>query len=42
MTVANLIHASGGIEEAAYELGLWFRKDELIDYRTSAAQFTFG
>jgi nucleoside-diphosphate kinase len=33
--VANLVHASGNREEAEYEVGLWFGKDELFDYRTA-------
>lgn len=28
----NLIHASGNEKEAEYELNLWFKKDELIEY----------
>ncbi len=27
----NLIHASGNLKEAEYELKLWFKKEELID-----------
>jgi hypothetical protein len=34
--VANLVHASGNREEARYEVGLWFDKDELFTYRTAA------
>ncbi len=30
--IQNLIHASGNKEEAKYELNLWFKKNELIDY----------
>jgi len=29
----NLIHASGSVEEAQKEIDLWFKKDELINYR---------
>lgn len=29
--VKNIIHASGTLEEADYEIKLWFNKDELID-----------
>lgn len=32
MAVANLVHASGNVEEAAYEVGVWFSKDEIIEY----------
>jgi nucleoside-diphosphate kinase len=31
--VRNLIHASGSLEEAAFEIGLWFAPHELYDYR---------
>ncbi len=31
--VRNLIHASGTLEEAVFEIGLWFRPEELFDYR---------
>jgi nucleoside-diphosphate kinase len=31
--VRNLVHASGTLEEAAFEIGLWFGADELHDYR---------
>jgi len=37
--VANLVHASGKREEAAYEVDLWFDKTELFDYRTAADAF---
>ena len=29
----NLIHASGTVDEAQKEIDLWFKKDELINYR---------
>jgi nucleoside-diphosphate kinase len=31
--VRNLIHASGTLEEAAFEIALWFAPEELHDYR---------
>jgi nucleoside-diphosphate kinase len=37
--VANLVHASGNREEAQYEVGLWFDKTELIEYRSIADAF---
>jgi len=37
--VANLVHASGNRDEAEYEVGLWFDKTELFDYRTAADAF---
>ena len=39
--VANLIHASGNVEEAKYEVELWFGADELFEYQTVAERFTF-
>lgn len=32
-SVRNLIHASGSAEEAEKEIALWFRPEELIEYR---------
>jgi nucleoside-diphosphate kinase len=29
----NLIHASENIEEAKYEIDLWFKKEEILDYK---------
>ncbi len=31
--IKNLIHASGTIEEANYEIPLWFTKDEIVSYK---------
>ncbi|MBT8226861.1 MAG: nucleoside-diphosphate kinase [Dactylosporangium sp.] len=39
--VANLVHASGTVEEATHEINLWFSVDELFDYQTAAERFTF-
>ncbi len=30
--IINLIHASGNVEEAEFEVGLWFGKDEIVSY----------
>jgi len=30
---ANLIHASGSVEEANHEIALWFQSNELFDYK---------
>lgn len=38
---ANLLHASGNVDEAKYEVDLWFTKDELFDYQTVAERFLF-
>ena len=32
--IRNLIHASGNKEEAAFEINLWFRPEELFDYQS--------
>lgn len=37
--VANLVHASGKPEEAEYEIGVWFGKDEIADYPSAAERF---
>lgn len=29
----NLVHASGSLEEAQYEIPLWFSKDEIVSYK---------
>jgi nucleoside-diphosphate kinase len=39
-TVANLVHASGNVEEAKYEVELWFGADELFEYQTLAERYT--
>jgi nucleoside-diphosphate kinase len=39
--VANLIHASGNVEEAKYEVELWFDQDEMFAYQTVAERFMF-
>ncbi|MEV6629307.1 nucleoside-diphosphate kinase [Actinoplanes sp. NPDC051470] len=38
---ANLIHASGNVEEAKYELDLWFDSAELFEYQTVAERYLF-
>lgn len=32
--VRNLIHQSGSPEEADYEIGVWFKSEEIINYKT--------
>lgn len=39
--IKNLIHASGNVEEAKYEVSLWFRPDELHSYKTVHEVHTF-
>lgn len=31
--IKNLIHASGTVEEAEFEVALWFPKDEIVSYK---------
>ena len=31
--IRNLVHASGSVEEANKEIALWFRPEEVINYR---------
>ncbi len=38
--VFNLIHASGNVEEAEIEIGVWFKPEELVDYNPLFTQFT--
>lgn len=40
--VRNLIHASGSLEEAAFEIPLWFKESELFDYERVDARGMFG
>jgi nucleoside-diphosphate kinase len=40
VAVANLVHASGNIEEAAQEIDVWFSKDEIHEYPTAAEPFS--
>ena len=39
--VANLVHASGNVDEAKQEIELWFGAAELFEYTTAAETFTF-
>ncbi len=39
--VANLVHASGNVEEAKYEVELWFGAGDQFDYQTVAEAYTF-
>jgi nucleoside-diphosphate kinase len=40
--VRNLIHASGSAEEAAQEVALWFRPEEIYAYRRADEDVLFG
>jgi nucleoside-diphosphate kinase len=37
----NLIHASDGAETAAFELGLWFKPDDLVDWSREGERWVF-
>jgi nucleoside-diphosphate kinase len=39
--VRNLIHASSSVEEAQKEIGLWFKPEELINYRLVQEQIMY-
>ncbi|MBA0127904.1 nucleoside-diphosphate kinase [Haloechinothrix sp. YIM 98757] len=39
--VMNLVHASGNVEEAKYEVNLWFGEDEQFDYETAAEKLAY-
>jgi nucleoside-diphosphate kinase len=37
----NLIHASDGAETATFELGLWFKPDELVEWARDGERWAF-
>ena len=37
IAVANLVHASGNVEDAAHEIDVWFAKDEIHDYAVACS-----
>ena len=37
----NLIHGSDGPETAAFELGLWFKPEELLDWQRDGERWVF-
>jgi nucleoside-diphosphate kinase len=39
--IANLVHASGSVDEAKYESELWFGDDEQFSYQTLAERYVF-
>lgn len=39
--VRNLVHASGSVPEAQNELNLWFKPEELVDYRLVQEQILY-
>lgn len=40
-SIQNLIHASGTIEEAATEIKMWFKPEEIYDYKVVHEEHTF-
>jgi len=40
--IRNLVHASGSVEEAEREIALWFKKDELHDYKRQDYDVIYG
>ncbi|OFX27039.1 MAG: nucleoside-diphosphate kinase [Armatimonadetes bacterium RBG_16_67_12] len=40
--VRNLVHASGSLDEAEFEIGLWFSPGELHDYRRVDEELVLG
>lgn len=41
MPIKNLIHASGSPEEATTEINLWFKPEEVYDYKTAHEEQIF-
>jgi len=39
--VRNIVHASGSVDEAMEEIPLWFKNDELINYRLVAEEILY-
>jgi nucleoside-diphosphate kinase len=39
IAVANLVHASGNVEEALHEIDVWFAKDEIHQYPSAAERY---
>ncbi|MEK7174912.1 MAG: nucleoside-diphosphate kinase [Patescibacteria group bacterium] len=40
-SVHNIVHASETPEEAKHEIGYWFKKDEICDYKRTDEELTF-
>ncbi len=40
-SIRNLIHASGSMEEAEKEIKIWFKEDEILNYRLIAEQILY-
>jgi nucleoside-diphosphate kinase len=40
--IRNLVHASGTVEEAEYEINLWFSKDEIFKYELAIEKILYS
>lgn len=40
--IFNLIHASGNVEEAKTEIEVWFKPEELVEYKKMTDKYHFG
>jgi len=40
--VRNLVHASGGVEEAVKEISLWFSDEQLVEYVHVQEKILYG
>ena len=40
-SVRNLVHASGSVEEAEKEIPIWFKKEEILNYRLIAESILY-
>jgi nucleoside-diphosphate kinase len=40
--IRNLIHASGDLDEAQYEVALWFGDDEIVSYKRADEEVMKG
>lgn len=38
----NLVHASGNIDEANHEIGLWFKEEEIADYNLAIDEILYS
>lgn len=39
--IRNIVHASGSVKEAEAEIGYWFKKNEIIDYKLLVEQILY-
>lgn len=41
-SVRTMVHASGSVEEANHEIGLWFKDDEIFDYSLAIEEILYS